>query len=142
MRLAHRRASVSSGREPKPGWGVTYTARVRITVQAGCRPTLAWCPVPCWRPSPRASASASLSLGRPQQSLSRPAPSRSLNAASQAARQHRAAYPEEGRPRWGHGSHRKHKAAQGPGDPAYSGKPAWPGSYSGEGASETVDRQG
>ncbi|MFT5340030.1 MAG: hypothetical protein ACI9IO_001783 [Cyanobium sp.] len=27
----------SNGREPKPGWGVTYTARVRITVQAGVR---------------------------------------------------------------------------------------------------------
>ena len=27
----------SNGREPKPGWGVTYTARVRITVQAGAR---------------------------------------------------------------------------------------------------------
>ena len=25
----------SQGREPRPGWGVTYTARVRITVQAG-----------------------------------------------------------------------------------------------------------
>ena len=25
----------SNGREPKPGWGVTYTARVRITVTAG-----------------------------------------------------------------------------------------------------------
>ena len=30
----------SASREPKPGWGVTYTARVRITVQAGCRPPL------------------------------------------------------------------------------------------------------
>jgi hypothetical protein len=25
----------SAGREPKPGWGVTYTARVRVTVTAG-----------------------------------------------------------------------------------------------------------
>jgi DNA recombination protein Rad52 len=28
------------GRDQKPGWGVTYTARVRITVQAGARPPL------------------------------------------------------------------------------------------------------
>ncbi len=28
------------GRDQKPGWGVTYTARVRITVQAGVRPPL------------------------------------------------------------------------------------------------------
>ena len=27
----------SNGREPKPGWGVTYTARVRIAVEAGAR---------------------------------------------------------------------------------------------------------
>ncbi len=29
-----------TSREQKPGWGVTYTARVRITVQAGVRPPL------------------------------------------------------------------------------------------------------
>ena len=28
------------GREQKPGWGVTYTARVRVTVSAGGRPPL------------------------------------------------------------------------------------------------------
>jgi recombination DNA repair RAD52 pathway protein len=29
-----------SGREQKPGWGVTYTARVRVTVTAGGLPPL------------------------------------------------------------------------------------------------------
>ena len=28
------------GRDQKPGWGVTYTARVRVTVTAGGRPPL------------------------------------------------------------------------------------------------------
>ncbi len=32
--------SRSSGREPKPGWGVTYTARVRVTVVVAGQPAL------------------------------------------------------------------------------------------------------